>query len=63
MRTATGTRRIERSDDDRTERRWRLGFFVALSCAVLMALAAFAREPPASMSIRPTGPMPGVSVP
>lgn len=63
MRTAMGSRRIERSDDDRTERRWRLGFFVALSCAVLIALAAFAQEPPARISIRPTGPMPSVSVP
>ena len=63
MRTATGTRRIEGSDDDQTERRWRLGFFVALSCAVLIALAAFAQQPPARMSICPTGPMPGVSVP
>ena len=63
MRTATGTRRIERSDDEQTERRWRLGFFVALSCAVLIALAAFAQEPPARMTIRPTGPMPSVNVP
>ncbi|HEV2155697.1 hypothetical protein [Bradyrhizobium sp.] len=63
MRTTTGTRRIERSDDERTERRWRLGFFVALSSAVLVALAALAQEPPARMSIRPTGPMPSVNIP
>jgi len=63
MRTATGARRLELSDDDRTERRWRLGFFIALSCAVLVAIAAFTRQPPAEISIRPTGSMPGVSVP
>jgi hypothetical protein len=69
MRTATGARRLETPDDDetheddRTERRWRLGFFIALSCAVLIALATFAQEPPAKPSIRPTGPMPAINIP
>lgn len=63
MRTATGARRLDTPDDDRTERRWRLGFFSALSCAVLMALAAFAQEPPAQALIRPTGPLPAVNIP
>ncbi len=63
MRTATGARRLGTPDDDRTERRWRFAFFIVLSCAVLIALAAFAQEPPTKVSIRATGPMPGVSVP
>lgn len=63
MRTATGARRLERPCDERTERRWRFGFFIALTCAVLIAVAAFAQQPPAKVSIRPTGPMPGVSAP
>lgn len=62
MRTATA-RRLERPGDNRTERRWRFGSFIALSCAVLIALAAFAQQPPAKVSIRPTAPMPSVSVP
>lgn len=63
MRIATGARRLEAPDDDRTERRWRLGFFIALSCAVLIALAAFAQEPPANALIRPTGPLPAINIP
>lgn len=64
MRTATGARRIETSDDDDwTERQWRLGFFIALSCAVLVALVAFAHEPPAKALIRPTGPLPAINIP
>jgi hypothetical protein len=63
MRIVTRARRLERPDDDGTERRWRLGFFVTLSCVVLIALAAFAQPRPAEMSIRPTGPLPGISVP
>jgi hypothetical protein len=63
MRTATGARRLERSGDDRTEKRWLPGSFIALACVVLLAFAAFAQQPPARVSIRPTGPMPGVSVP
>ena len=43
--------------------RWRFAFFITLSCAVLIALAAFAQQPPTKVSIRPTGSMPGVSVP
>jgi hypothetical protein len=63
MRTVTRARRLERPDDDGTERRWRLGFYIVLSCAVLIALAAFAQQPPTEVSIRPTGPMPSVGVP
>jgi len=63
MRTATGARWLDTSDSDQTERRWRLGFFIALSCAVLIALAAFAQEQPAKAVIRPTGPLPAVNIP
>ena len=63
MRTATGARRLDTPDDDRTEKRWRFAFFIALSCAVLLALATFAQEPPAKPLIRPTGPLPPVNVP
>ena len=61
MRTATA-RRLERPGDNRTERRWRFGSF-ALSCGVLIALAAFAQQSPAKVSIRPTAPMPSINVP
>lgn len=63
MRTATGARRLDTPADDRTERRWRLGFFIAVSLAVLIALATFAQEPPAEALIRPTGPLPVVNIP
>lgn len=63
MRTATGARRLETTDDDRTERQWRLGFFIALSCAALVALVAFAQGPPAKALIRPTGPLPAINIP
>ncbi|MGL3210167.1 hypothetical protein [Bradyrhizobium sp. BR 1433] len=63
MRTATGARRLDTPDDNRTERRWRLGFFIALLCAVLIALAAFAQEQPAKALIRPTGPLPAINIP
>ena len=63
MRTATGARRLDTPDDDRTERRWRLGFFIALFCAVLIALAAFAQEQPAKALIRPTGPLSAINIP
>jgi hypothetical protein len=62
MRIATGARPLEKPDDDGTERRWARGFFIALSCAVLGALIAFAQQP-SMVSIRPTGPMPSVNVP
>ncbi|KRP85491.1 hypothetical protein ACVMIH_003609 [Bradyrhizobium sp. USDA 4503] len=63
MRTATGARRLDTPDDDRTERRWRLGFFIAVLCAVLIALAAFRQEQPAKALIRPTGPLPAINIP
>jgi hypothetical protein len=63
MRMATSTRRLETSDDDETERRWRLGFFVVLSCVSLVALAVFAQQRPAKVSILPTGPLPGINIP
>jgi hypothetical protein len=63
MRIATGARRLERPGDDRAEKRWLPGSFIALACAVLIALAALAQQPPSRVSIRPTGPMPSVSVP
>ena len=63
MRTIAAARRFYTPDDDRTERRWRFAFFITLSCSVLIALAAFAQQPPTKASIRPTGPMPDVSVP
>jgi len=62
MHTATSARRLERPGD-RTERRWPSGSFIALSCAVLIALAALAQQPTTKVSIRPTGPMPDVSIP
>lgn len=61
MRTGTAPRRTP--DDDRTERRWRLGFFIILSCAALIALMGFAEEPPNEMAIRPSGPLPAVNIP
>jgi hypothetical protein len=63
MRIATGARRLDTSDDDQTERRWRLGFFIILSCAVSIALVAFAEEPPIKASIRPSAPLPAVNIP
>lgn len=63
MRTATGARRLDAADDDRTERRWRLGFFIALLCVGMIALAAFAQEQPADALIRPTGPLPAINIP
>lgn len=63
MRTATSALRLETPNDGRTERRRRLGFFIALSCAVLIALAAFAQEPQAKALIRPTGPLPAINIP
>jgi len=44
-------------------RRWFPGFFITLPCAALILLAAFALLQPTEVSIRPTGPMPGVNVP
>jgi hypothetical protein len=61
MRTAMDARRTETPGSDRTRRR--PGSFIVLVCAVLIAFAAFAQQPPAKVSIRPTGPMPGVSAP
>ncbi|QOZ32232.1 hypothetical protein XH92_11440 [Bradyrhizobium sp. CCBAU 53421] len=58
-----GARRLDTPDDDRTERRWRLGFFIALSCVVLIALAAFVQQPPGEGLIRPTGPLPAIDIP
>ncbi|KAA0074723.1 hypothetical protein [Tardiphaga sp. P9-11] len=63
MRTATGARRLVPRDDDRTYVRWRLGTFIVLSCAGLLALAALASPPPAKSPILPTGPMPAVNIP
>jgi hypothetical protein len=63
MRTARGARRLDTSDDGQTERRWRLGFFIILSGAVLIALVAFAEEPPITAMIRPSGPLPAVNIP
>jgi hypothetical protein len=63
MRMATGARGLERPGGGRAERRRRPGAFIVLACAVLIAFAAFAQQPPAKVSIRPTGPMPGVSAP
>lgn len=62
MRTAMGARRLT-SRDDGIERRWRFGFFIVYSCALLIAFAVFAQQPTAKPSILPTGPMPGVNVP
>jgi hypothetical protein len=64
MRTATGARRLTpRDDDDRTYDRWRVGAFIVLSCAGLLALAVLAQQPPAKSPILPTGPMPAVNIP
>jgi hypothetical protein len=63
MRTTTGARRPKRPGEGRTERRWRPGFFLALSSAVLIPPSAFAQHSPARVSIRPTGPLPGSAFP
>jgi hypothetical protein len=63
MRMATGARRLAMPAVEPTKRRWHLGAFIALSCAVVFALAAVAQQLPTKVSIRPTGPMPGVGVP
>lgn len=62
MRRATGARRLDTPDDDRTEGRWRLGFFTILACAALIALVVFAEEPLKAV-IRPSGPLPAVNIP
>ena len=63
MHDVTGTRHFA-APDNRTEfKRWRLGRFIVLSYAVLIALVAFTQQPPTKVSIRPAGPMPGVSIP
>ena len=61
MRTAMGARRFDMPGS--VNRRWFRGFFIALPCAALILLAAFALLQPSEVSIRPTGPMPGVNVP
>lgn len=61
MPKAIGAHRLT-PEDRATLKRWRFAFFITLSCAVLIAVAAFAQQP-TKVSIRPTGPMPGVSVP
>jgi len=61
MRTAMGARRFDMPGS--VNRRWFPGFFIALPCAALILLAAFALLQPSEVSIRPTGPMPGVNVP
>lgn len=63
MPTATGTRRLATPDDRAEPNRWRLGFFIALPCFVLIAIAAFSQQPPAKASIDPTGPLPGINIP
>jgi len=63
MRAATIRRQLKTFDDDRTERQWRRGFFIVLSCVVVIALAIFAHKPPAKALIRPTGPLPPVNIP
>lgn len=64
MRTAAGAcGRGAAPDDDRIERTWRLGFFIVLSCAALIAAMVFAQTPPAKAQIRPTGPLPAINIP
>jgi len=63
MRTTTGARRLEKPGGDQTERRRCPVSFIVLACTFVIAFAAFAQQPPAKVSIRPTGPMPGVSAP
>jgi hypothetical protein len=63
MPTATGARHLATPDDRAEFNRWRLGFFIALSCFVLIAIAVFSQEPPEAASIRPTGPLPGINIP
>jgi len=53
-------RHIETSEAQAEPGRWRFGFFIVLSCAVSIALAAFA-QPPAKVLIRPTSPLPAVN--
>ena len=59
MTTAIGSRRLQMSEGWTEFKRWRL----VLACFVLIALAAFAQQPPTKASIRPTGPLPAVNVP
>lgn len=63
MPTATGMRCLATPDDRSEFNRWRLGFFIVLACIILIALAAFSQQPAAKVSIRPTGPLPGINIP
>jgi hypothetical protein len=40
-----------------------LGSFIVLTCAVLITVAAFVQQSPTKVTIRPTGPMPSISIP
>jgi hypothetical protein len=62
MPAATGTRRLETSEDQADFRRWRFGFFVFLACAMFVAFSAFLQQQ-TSVLIRPTGPLPAVNAP
>ena len=63
MPAATGKRHLETPEDEADFRRWRLGFFVFLTCAIFAALSAFVLQQQTSVLIRPTGPLPAVNVP
>lgn len=64
MRIATGARLLEKPSGDRTKARRGPAPLIFLACAILVAFAAFAQQPPAKVStIRPTEPMPSVTVP
>ena len=63
MTTASGSGRLQMPEGRTEFTLWRPGFFIVLACFVLIALAAFAQQPPTKASIRPTGPLPAVNVP
>lgn len=62
MPTETGALHLATPDDRAELNRWRLGFFIALSWFVFIALADFAQESPAKALTRPTGPLPAINI-
>jgi len=63
MHITMDARRLVKSGGDQTESQQRPVAFVVLACTFLIAVAAFAQQQPAQVSIRPSAPMPGVSAP
>jgi hypothetical protein len=63
MPIANGSRHLTTPDNRAVLKQWRRGRFIVLSCAALIALAAFAQQPPSKNSTRRTEPLPGINVP